>query len=219
MYTSTAKLKTILCNSKSKLLPNSNLSVYKLSCKCGGNTLQKKINMEHHANVMKQMLLRVCFNYVLYIMSLCGTTKKPTSGLLLQRNDWVLCDVTQSLRVYYVPSIVYFAMSLFSLKTSSAEVDELSRKKQIYYERDRYVLLIHVQRLHTIRYVFKKRMERLILHKLWLTDRQVSIFKAFENILSTNIQNYQKLNCLKQYNQEDFQKDFFAHYKEMGYHK
>ena len=53
MYTSTARLKTILCNSKSKLLPNSNLSVYKLSCKCGGNTLQKKINMEHHANVMK----------------------------------------------------------------------------------------------------------------------------------------------------------------------
>ena len=83
MYTSTAKLKTILCNSKSKLLPNSNLSVYKLSCKCGGNTLQKKINMEHHANVIKQMLLRVCFNYVLYIMSLCGTTKKPASGLLL----------------------------------------------------------------------------------------------------------------------------------------
>ena len=40
-------------------------------------------------------------------------------------------------------------------------------------------------------------MERLILHKLWLTDRQVSIFKAFENILSTNVQNYQKLNCLK----------------------
>ena len=62
-------------------------------------------------------------------MSLCGTTKKPTSGLLLWRNDWVLCDVTQSLRAYYVPSIVYFAMNFFSLKTSSAEVDELSRKK------------------------------------------------------------------------------------------
>ena len=36
IFTSAAKLKNILCNNKSKLLPNSYPSAYKLSCDCGG---------------------------------------------------------------------------------------------------------------------------------------------------------------------------------------
>ena len=35
-FTSAIKLKNILCNNKSKLLPNSYPGVYKLSCDCGG---------------------------------------------------------------------------------------------------------------------------------------------------------------------------------------
>ena len=43
IFTSAAKLKNILCNSKSKLLPNSYPGVYKLSCDCWGrNTLEKQ---------------------------------------------------------------------------------------------------------------------------------------------------------------------------------
>ena len=38
-------------------------------------------------------------------MYLCGTTKKPVSWLLLQPNDWFLCDITQNLEVNYVTSI------------------------------------------------------------------------------------------------------------------
>ena len=41
-FTSNAKLKNILCDNKSKLLPNSYPSVYELSCDCGGNTLEKQ---------------------------------------------------------------------------------------------------------------------------------------------------------------------------------
>ena len=40
------------------------------------------INMVRHANVMKLMLLTTRVNYIIYIMSLCGTTKKPASLLL-----------------------------------------------------------------------------------------------------------------------------------------
>ena len=36
IFTSAAKLKNILCNNKSKLLPNSYPGVYELSCDCGG---------------------------------------------------------------------------------------------------------------------------------------------------------------------------------------
>ena len=36
IFTSAVKLKYILCNNKSKLLPNSCPGVYKLSCDCGG---------------------------------------------------------------------------------------------------------------------------------------------------------------------------------------
>ena len=36
IFTSATKLKTILCNNKSKLLPNSYPGVYELSCDCGG---------------------------------------------------------------------------------------------------------------------------------------------------------------------------------------
>ena len=36
IFTSAAKLKNILCNNKSKLLPNSYAGVYELSCDCGG---------------------------------------------------------------------------------------------------------------------------------------------------------------------------------------
>ena len=36
IFTSAAKLKNILCNNKSKLLPNSYPGVYDLSCDCGG---------------------------------------------------------------------------------------------------------------------------------------------------------------------------------------
>ena len=39
-------------------------------------------------------------------------------------------------------------------KRSSIKVDEISQGKQIQYEPDKYALLIHFQRLHTIRYVF-----------------------------------------------------------------
>ena len=43
IFTSAAKLKNILCNSKSKLLPNNYPCVYKLSCDCWGkNTLEKQ---------------------------------------------------------------------------------------------------------------------------------------------------------------------------------
>ena len=36
IFTSAAKLKNILCNNESKLLPNSYPGVYRLSCDCGG---------------------------------------------------------------------------------------------------------------------------------------------------------------------------------------
>ena len=43
IFTSAAKLKNILCNNKSKLLPNSYPGVYELSCNCeGGNTLERQ---------------------------------------------------------------------------------------------------------------------------------------------------------------------------------
>ena len=44
IFTSDAKLKNILCDNKSKLLPNIYPSVYKLSCDCVGNTLEKQKN-------------------------------------------------------------------------------------------------------------------------------------------------------------------------------
>ena len=46
IFTSAIKLKNILCNSKSKLLPNSYyLGVYELGCDCLGNTLEKQKNV------------------------------------------------------------------------------------------------------------------------------------------------------------------------------
>ena len=36
MFKSAAKLKNILCNNRSKLLPNSYPGVYEVSCDCGG---------------------------------------------------------------------------------------------------------------------------------------------------------------------------------------
>ena len=44
-----AKLKNILCNNKSKLLPNSYPGVYELSCDCGG---------EYIGETKKRMLTR-----------------------------------------------------------------------------------------------------------------------------------------------------------------
>ena len=41
IFTSATNLKNILCNNKSKLLPNSYPAVYELNCDCGGNTLEK----------------------------------------------------------------------------------------------------------------------------------------------------------------------------------
>ena len=41
-------------------------------------SLFRTINMARHANVMKKMLFRVHFNFIIYIY-LCGTTKKPVS--------------------------------------------------------------------------------------------------------------------------------------------
>ena len=38
-----------------------------------------EITMLRHANVIKQVLLRIGVNYIMYIISLCGTTKKSTS--------------------------------------------------------------------------------------------------------------------------------------------
>ena len=44
IFTSAAKLKNILCNNKSKLLPNSYPGIYELS-DCGENTLEKQKNV------------------------------------------------------------------------------------------------------------------------------------------------------------------------------
>ena len=48
------------------------------------------------------------------------------------------------------------SLNFVSLQTSSAKVDEMSQVKQIQYGADRYVLLIHFRRSHTIRDVFKR---------------------------------------------------------------
>ena len=44
IFTSATKLKNILCNNRSKLLPNSYPSVYELSYDCGENILEKQKN-------------------------------------------------------------------------------------------------------------------------------------------------------------------------------
>ena len=49
------------------------------------------------------------------------------------------------------------SLNFVSLQTSSAKVDEMSQVKQIQYGADRYVLLIHFRRSHTIRDVFKRK--------------------------------------------------------------
>ena len=51
IFRSAAKLKNIQCNKKIKLLPNSYLGVYELSCDCGGkNTLEKQKNYAYSIN-------------------------------------------------------------------------------------------------------------------------------------------------------------------------
>ena len=54
-----------------------------------------KIKMVRHANDMSWMFLRVRVNFIMYINSLCKTTNKPVSWLLLQQNGWCLGDITQ----------------------------------------------------------------------------------------------------------------------------
>ncbi|XP_065640445.1 uncharacterized protein LOC136073034 [Hydra vulgaris] len=59
IFTTPPTLKRILCNNKSKLLPNSKPGVYKLTCSCGGvyiGETKKKIiqrSIEHQINSMK----------------------------------------------------------------------------------------------------------------------------------------------------------------------
>ncbi|XP_065680492.1 transient receptor potential cation channel subfamily A member 1-like [Hydra vulgaris] len=59
IFTTPPTLKRILCNNKSKLLPNSKSGVYKLTCSCGGvyiGETKKKIiqrSIEHQINSMK----------------------------------------------------------------------------------------------------------------------------------------------------------------------
>ena len=50
IFTLASKLKNILCNNKSKLLPNSYPGVYELSCDCGGGI--------HWGNKKKRVLTR-----------------------------------------------------------------------------------------------------------------------------------------------------------------
>ena len=58
IFTSAAKVKNILCNNKSKLLPNSYSGVYELSCDCGeeyiGETKKRKLtrSIEHQEDSM-----------------------------------------------------------------------------------------------------------------------------------------------------------------------
>ena len=58
IFTSAAKLKNILCNNKSKLLPNSYPGVYELSCDCGGEYIgetKKRVltrSIEHQEDSM-----------------------------------------------------------------------------------------------------------------------------------------------------------------------
>ena len=42
IFTSVAKLKNTLCDSKDKVLPNNHCGVYELSWDCGGNKLEKQ---------------------------------------------------------------------------------------------------------------------------------------------------------------------------------
>ena len=53
------------------------------------------------------MLLSVRVNYIVYIRSLSGTTKKPASWLLFLSNGWFVCDITQNLRVNCTTSISF----------------------------------------------------------------------------------------------------------------
>ena len=51
IFASATKLKNILCNNKSKLLPNSYPSVYELSCDCGGKSIgETKKTCTHSIN-------------------------------------------------------------------------------------------------------------------------------------------------------------------------
>ena len=59
-------------------------------------------SITYHASLTKQGFL---WKNPLYLMSLCGTTKKPTSWLLLWLNFCFLCNIMKNLRVNYVTSI------------------------------------------------------------------------------------------------------------------
>ena len=49
-------------------------------------------------------------------------------------------------------------------------------------------------------------------HKLLLTNKQVSNLRKLLQITYQLISNYQKLNYLRRYNQEDFWIDYLVHY-------
>ena len=49
IFTSAAKLKNILCNNKSKLLPNSYPGVFELSCDCGGKYFEEPKKISTHS--------------------------------------------------------------------------------------------------------------------------------------------------------------------------
>ena len=49
-------------------------------------------------------------------------------------------------------------------------------------------------------------------HKLLLTNKQVSNLRKLLQITYQLISNYQKLNYLRRYNQEDFLIDYLVHY-------
>ena len=84
IFTSAAKLKNILCNNKSKLLPNSYPGVYELSCDCGGEYIgeAKKRVLTRSVNTKKiawqeNRKRRVQLNIAKIVMGgLTGCTQK-----------------------------------------------------------------------------------------------------------------------------------------------